>query len=145
MTVLEFIKTKAIFHDTMTYNVARNSFNMSICQITEPGVYFILDGDDIQKVGKADGRYGLKGRLNDYRADNFKRAEFDKTAAKILRLFSKPKMRKKTLSMYVLPIPMVESVFEGYTVQMSRARSVEELLSRQAEQEGHSLLMSSQH
>jgi hypothetical protein len=145
MTVLEFIDKKTTFHDDMIYNQDRNSFNMNICQITEPGVYFILDGKDILKVGKADGRFGLKGRINNYRADNLKRAAWDKTSAKILRIFEDPKMRKKKLKMYVLPVPMVESLFEGYTVKMSRARSVEELLSRQAESEGHSLLLSSQH
>lgn len=150
LTVLEFIETKALFHDVMVYNDQRNSFDMKVCQITDPGVYFIIDhtnpnSPDILKVGKAEGRQGLKGRLNDYRADNIKRATWDSTSAKIMKIFKDPKMRKKLLVMCILPVPMIQSIFEGYTVNMSRARSIEELLSRQAETEGHSLLLSSQH
>lgn len=146
MKVLDFIKNKAVFHDVMTYNDQRHSFDMQPCDIIDHGVYFFVDGIDILKVGKADGKFGLKGRLNNYRYDNLEaRSDTDRTAYRLYTIFQDPKMREKQIYVYVLPVPMVESIFEGYSVQMSRARSLEEQLSRQAEKEGHSLLLSGQH
>lgn len=144
-TVLELIKEHAIFHDFTKYNPDRNSFDMNICRITEPGVYFFLDGDDILKVGKGDGRIGLKGRIGNYRQKNFAASNGDAQAKMINRVFSTKKMQKKKLSVYVLPVPMIDSPLYGRVVQMSRARSLELQLSKQAEEEGHSLLMSSHH
>ena len=146
LTVLEFIEQKAQFHGIMKYNEQRHSFDLEQCNIVDHGIYFFVDGIDILKVGKADGKFGLKGRLNNYRYDNLQtRAEFDRTANRLYTIFEDPKMREKSIVVWVLPVPMVESIFEGYSVQMSRARSLEEQLSRQAEKEGHSLLLSGQH
>jgi len=144
MKLIDFVKQKATLHSVAKYNEENAQFKMPIYQSKQPGVYFILLGDDIMKVGKADGRNGLKGRLNDYRAKNVIRLPNDPTARLIHDIMTS-ELKDKTLEFYVYEIPMVESILEGYTIEMSRARSFEKILSKQAEDEGHSMLLSSQH
>ena len=67
VSVTNFIKDHAVFHSDMTYNCERKSFNLDSYQKTNQGIYFILDKEDILKIGKADGQKGLKGRVADYR------------------------------------------------------------------------------
>jgi len=141
--VIDFVKKKATFHSSTTYDETTAQFKMPIYQSKTPGVYFILYGNDIMKVGKADGRNGLKGRLNDYRAKNVIRIPNDPTA-KLFHDIMTTKLKGKVLDFYVYEIPMLETLLEGYTIHMSRARSFEIALSKQANEEGHSMLLSSQ-
>jgi len=143
MSVIDFVKNRATFHSHMQYDESRMCFLMDAYRSIETGIYFILDGDDILKVGKAEGKNGLSGRLGSYRSSQVTRYPNDRTTQLLFKTMTTTH-KDKILSMYVFPIPMSEVLFEGYTVKTSLARSFEETLSRQARLEGHSMTMSGQ-
>lgn len=141
MPVLDFVRTRCELGGAMNYNESRIGFDMPVLATEQPGVYFILHDADILKVGKAEGKLGLKGRMLNYRSTNRARLPFDRTCQLVHRIMTED-LRDKTLEFYYFEVPKTESVLEGYTVMTSMARSFEELLSRQARAEGHSMLMS---
>ena len=143
MSVINFIKTRAIRHSSMKYDESRMCFLMEPYRSTETGIYFIVDENDILKVGKAEGKNGLAGRLGSYRTSQVTRYPNDRTTQLLFKTMTTTH-KDKWLDMYVFEIPMSEVLFEGYAVKTSLARSFEETLSRQARLEGHSMAMSGQ-
>ena len=145
MKVIDFIINSSVWHDNMKYDESRAAFNMSSSQNTDIGIYFIVHGKEILKVGKADGKKGLAGRIQDYRSSGKKRLHRDKTALLIHETMTSKKWKGKELEFYTFNVPEVEMTIHGYKIKLSGARSLEEQLSRQAEKEGHSLALSAQH
>jgi hypothetical protein len=145
MKVLDFIKNTAVWHDEMKYDETRAAFNMASSKNTDIGIYFIVYGKDILKVGKADGKKGLAGRIHDYRSSCKSRLNRDNTARLINETMTSKKWKGKALEFYTYSVPEVEMNIHGYKIKLSGARSLEEQLSRQAEKEGHSLALSAQH
>jgi hypothetical protein len=143
MTVLDFVKKKAKFHSAMTYNYAKKSFIMEPCQCAVAGIYIIMDDFNILKVGKAEGRYGLQGRLSSYTHDLSKRVT-DKSVQLYERIMMGP-LKDKTLQIYTYQVPAKKTIYEGFELELHLARSLEYTLSKQAKSEGHSLLLSGQH
>jgi len=141
--IKNFIRDKATFHSEMTYDETRICFNIKPYRSTETGIYFILDGEDILKVGKAEGKQGLAGRIGSYRSSQITRLSNDRTTQLLFNTMTKSH-KGKTLSLYVFEIKMIETIFEGYPVKTSLVRSFEETLSRQARSEGHSMVLSGQ-
>jgi hypothetical protein len=143
MTVLEFIKSKATFHSEMHYLKPEKSFAMNPCKIKTSGIYFILHGDDILKVGKAEGKHGIQGRLWSYRSNLSKRKD-DKTVQLFEKVMTK-ELKDRVLNIYFYETPPVNIKHEGFELQAHYARSLEIHLSKQAKCEGHSLLLTGQH
>lgn len=141
MPVLDFVRTRATYGGEMRYNAPRIGFDMPVLTSEVPGVYFILLGTDILKVGKAEGKLGIKGRLLNYRSTNRSRLPFDRTCQLVHRIMTTD-LKDQVLEVYYFEVPKTETLLEGYTVLTSMARSFEELLSRQARVEGHSMLLS---
>lgn len=144
-SVLNFVNKIARIHSNMQYDLTRCSFIMEPYKNNASGVYFILDGDDILKIGKADGTNGLKGRIASYRANHSKRKMIgnDYTLNRFYELMT-GEFNNKTLKMYVYEVPNKEIILEGYTVKADMARGLEKILSQQAKSEGHSMLLSGQ-
>lgn len=140
--VLEFMRENAKLHSKMAYNPARRSFTVDPCPDATPGVYFIVNADDIVKIGKAEGRYGLKGRIQTYRSDLSTRKN-DHTVERIY-LAMTGKLKDCILDIYLLPLPTKVMEFKGYELELQMARSLEALLSKKARSEGHSMLLSGQ-
>jgi hypothetical protein len=143
MTVLDFVKSKAKFHSDMTYNLPKKSFIMDPCQCTVAGIYIIMHNFNILKVGKAEGKYGLQGRLSSYTHDLTKRVN-DKSVQLFERVMMGP-LKDKTLQVYTYQVPAQKIMIEGYELQSHYARSLEYILSKQAMDEGHFMLLSGQH
>ena len=146
MTVKDFIILKTNLHSSMRYDESRMCFLMEPYRSTETGIYFIVDDNDkfdILKVGKAEGKYGLSGRLGSYRSSQVTRYPNDRTTQLLYKTMTNTH-KDKWLSMYVFEIPMSDVLFEGYVVKASLARSFEELLSKQARAEGHTMVLSGQ-
>ena len=112
MKIVEFIKNNAKFHSFMTYNNSMKSFDIEPYKETHPGVYFILCDDCIQKIGKAEGKYGLKGRMSQY-TGNFKIKTFQNDKTDILwNSVMTNELKNKILEMYVLAAePIIFSFF----------------------------------
>lgn len=142
LTVLEFMHTHATLHSSMDYDPSRKSFSIQPCEDSTPGVYFIVNGHDILKIGKAEGRHGLKGRINSYRS-NLSTRKNDHTVDRIFSAMT-GKLHGAILQMYILPLPKEKAVFKGYEIELQMARSLEEALSKQARLERHSMLLSGQ-
>lgn len=143
MKVLDFIKEKAKYHCEMQWIDERKGFDMEICRSESSGVYFILDGNDIMKIGKADGKRGLHLRLYSYRNNHVKRIKVCRTVQLYDRVMN-GELKGNPLSVYYFEMETPETLFEGYTVKSSIVRSFEETLSKQARAEGHSMLLSGQ-
>lgn len=143
MTVLDFVKDKAKFHSIMTYNPAKKSFIMNPCHCTVAGIYIIMHNFNILKIGKAEGKYGLHGRLSSYTHDLSKRVT-DKSVQLYERVMTGP-MKDKELEVYTLQVPAKKTKFEGLELELHLARSLEYTLSKQAKAEGHLMLLSGQH
>lgn len=142
LTVLEFMRQNAKFHSLMSYSLARKSFSMEPCNDETPGIYFIVNGDDILKIGKAEGRLGLKGRMQSYRSDLSTRRN-DHTVERICAAMTGP-LDNCVLHMYILPTPTKTMDFKGLEIELQMARSLEAVLSRRARDEGHSMQLSGQ-
>lgn len=142
LAVLEFMHTHATLHSSMEYDSNRKSFSIKPCEDTTPGVYFIVSADDILKIGKAEGRYGLKGRIKSYRS-NLSTRKNDHTVDRIFFVMT-GKLHNCVLHMYILPLPKEKVLFKGHEIELQMARSLEKTLSKQARLEGHSMLLSGQ-
>ena len=144
INVLEFIAANAKLHSNMVYNFDRKSFNLQPYGDTTPGIYFILDENDILKIGKADGRLGLKGRVSTYRARLVTRYKVGDPTVLLWEKIMTGKLDGKILKMYVLPLEPTYANFKGIEVEMLMARSLEYKLSKLASLEGHSMALSGQ-
>ena len=144
ISVIEFINANAKFHSNMTYNHDRKSFNLEPYGDPTPGIYFILDIDDILKIGKADGRSGLKGRVSTYRTRLVTRYKVGDPTVLLWEKIMTGELNGKTLKMYVLPLEPTYANFKGIEVEMLMARSLEYKLSKLASLEGHSMALSGQ-
>lgn len=143
MTTLEFVKKIAKYHSEMKYDESRCSFIMEPYKNTATGVYFILDGDNILKIGKAEGINGLKGRVASYRLNHSKRKMTgnDYTLNRFYELMT-GEFKNKILQMYIYEVPHQEVVLEGYLIKTHMARNLEKILSQQAREEQHCMLLS---
>ena len=141
-TVLQFMHDNAKLHSTMLYNSVRRSFAIEPCNDPRPGVYFIVNDVDIVKIGKAEGRYGLKGRIQTYRS-NLATRKNDHTVERIY-LAMTGVLQGCVLKMYILPLPTQSIDFKGFEIELQMARSLEAILSKKARAEGHSMLLSGQ-
>jgi hypothetical protein len=143
MTVLDFVKKKAKFHSLMTYNLPKKSFVVQPCHCTVAGIYIIMHNFNILKIGKAEGRYGLHGRLSSYTHDLSKRIN-DKSVQLYERVMTGP-LKDKELEVYTYQVPAQKTIHEGFELELHLARSLEYTLSKQAMNEGHIMLLSGQH
>ena len=141
--VIDFVKKKARFHSNMEYDLSRKGFILEPFPYLTPGIYFILLGDDIHKIGKADGKHGLKGRINNYRANVATRMKTDFTTQRYFNVMT-GLLKNKVLQMYIYECPSVKQEIEGYTLELQMARSFEETLTRQAIDERHTMSLSGQ-
>ena len=144
ISVLNFIQQHAIFHSDMVYDESRKSFNMNSYENNHPGIYFILDGDDLLKIGKADGNTGLKGRISTYRTRLVRSYETGDQTTILWHTVMTGNLKSKKLKMYVLPIDPIKVSFKGLEVNAMMARSLEKKLSELANIQGHSMMLSGQ-
>tara|TARA_Y100000748_G_C15397078_1_gene449879 strand:+ start:66 stop:518 length:453 start_codon:yes stop_codon:yes gene_type:complete len=142
--VLEFIRANALFHSDMYYANEKKSFNLKPYSNSDPGVYFILYEDDILKIGKADGKQGLKGRVATYRTSLVSRYKQGDPTVLLWEKVMMKTLKGKILKFYLLPLPPIKEVFKGIEVELLMARSLEFKLSQFARDEGHSMLLSGQ-
>ena len=144
ISILNFIQEHAIFHSDMVYDESRKSFNMNSYENNHPGIYFILDGDDLLKIGKADGNTGLKGRISTYRTRLVRSYETGDQTTILWHTVMTGNLKSKKLKMYVLPIDPINVSFKGVEVNAMMARSLEKKLSELANIQGHSMMLSGQ-
>tara|TARA_B110000908_G_C10033694_1_gene348582 strand:+ start:212 stop:655 length:444 start_codon:yes stop_codon:yes gene_type:complete len=144
ISILNFIQEHAIFHSDMAYDESRKSFNMNSYENNHPGIYFILDGDDLLKIGKADGNTGLKGRISTYRTRLVRSYETGDQTTILWHTVMTGNLKNKKLKMYVLPIDPIKVSFKGVEVNAMMARSLEKKLSELANIQGHSMMLSGQ-
>lgn len=146
------IKKYAKFHSHMIYNEDKKSFNMKRLSNKNSGVYFILEICDnskvhIHKVGMADGKNGLQGRLSTYWQDNNSRLKNDKD--KTMKFFYNTmtnELKDRVLTMYYMEVPVTAISMFGYDeITSSPVRDLEYKLSVDAEKEGHPLTLSKFH
>lgn len=144
MTVIEFMRNYATFHSDMTYDESRKGFLLDKCSDTTPGIYFIVrqDTKDILKIGKAEGKEGLKGRVQTYRSKLASRKN-DKTVERFFNAMT-GELAGVALEMHILPLPTQTSNYNGIIVELQMARSLELALSKQAREENHSMSLSRQ-
>ncbi len=142
--VLEFIKVNAFFHSDMYYIDERKSFDVKPYPNNVPGVYFILNKDDILKIGKADGKNGLKGRVATYRTSLASRHKAGDPTVLLWEKVMMKNLKDNILQFYLLPLPPINKVFKGIEVELLMARSLEFKLSQLARNENHSMMLSGQ-
>lgn len=144
ISVVEFMNLHAKPHSDMIYDISRKGFILDRCSDTSTGIYFIVrkDTNEILKIGKAEGKYGLKGRVQTYRSKLDSRVN-DHTVKRYYEKMTGP-LLGVTLKMYILPLPMQTFDFLGLQVELQMARSLELLLSKQARDEKHSMALSGQ-
>ena len=126
-------------------------FGVSIAQVSGPGslsgfltVYFILDGEDILKIGKADGSSGLKGRISTYRTRLVRSYETGDQTTILWHTVMTGDLVGKKLEMYVLPVEPIKVSFKGIDLDAMMARSLEKKLSELANDQNHSMRLSGQ-
>lgn len=144
LSVVEFMRKHASLHSEMIYDITRKGFVLDKCKDTTTGIYFIVskDTNDIQKIGKAEGKLGLKGRVQTYRSKLASRTN-DQTVKIFYEAMTGP-LLGITLEMYILPLPPQTIDFHGFIVELQMARSLELALSKRAIEEENSMHLSGQ-
>ena len=148
--VLEFVKTQCVkVNSPLRYLPDESRFcwddATSVSLPTQSGVYFLLSHNDtkIQKIGKADGRGGLKGRLRGYTAKKTPhKINTDKTD-RLWREKMTNHLLGESISVFYYetsPMEINKSYIQGnvehsLVVEAQWARSLEEKLSRLAAQD----------
>ena len=136
-------------------NFERKSFKPNIQnKIKGQCVYFIVqfingeidfseDNVLIQKIGKADGEYGLQRRMSDYTGDNVNVKRKDKTLEKMYNVFVE-NFIDKSIHIFYMPVMTIRcKIFGDFQVDVSPAREIEKLYSYYARAQNHPLLLSS--
>ena len=159
LSVVQFINKHAKLHDSnVTYDNSEYKWNIQKYPSKNPGLYFItviVDNEIvILKVGKADGVKGINHRLSQYRSSGKNRAEgkgkngkYDRTVITIhlaVQEVYKKYGKKVVMQLYTHEMPKLSVDYCGYSLESSHIRSLEKILSVQAKQEGHSMLLSGQ-
>lgn len=144
LSVREFMLIHARRHSDMTYDESRMGFLLDKCYDISTGIYFIVrkDTKEIQKIGKAEGKYGLKGRIATYRGKLASRKN-DKTV-EIYKKAMTGVLAGVPLEMHILPLPTKTMDYLGIEVELQMARSLELTLSKRARDEGHGMHLSGQ-
>lgn len=143
--VIDFIMDKCILLGQSKWDADTYSFSdLPICATRQSGVYFILHGKKVLKVGKADGMKGLHARLYSYRSNNKSRVvgKYADQFTAVLHEKMTTLLKGKKLSFYYYEIPKKETVLEGFKVHTCMARSFEKELSVQARLQGHPMTLS---
>lgn len=159
LSVIQFIKKHAKLHDDdVTYNDVDYKWNIKSYPNKNPGIYLIcvrVNGKlEILKVGKAEGVKGIYQRLSQYRSSGKNRVEgvsetgrYDRSVLTVhiaMQDVYKQYGKKVVMEIYTHEMPKLNIDYCGYTLESSHIRSLEKLLSLQAEKEGHSMTLSGQ-
>jgi hypothetical protein len=143
--VIDFVRQKCKLLGSAKWDSETYRFpDLPTCSSKHTGVYFIVLGKKILKVGKADGSKGLNGRLGNYRTNNRSRV-WGKYPDQHLVVFDEKMttlFKNKAVSFYYYEIPKKETILEGFKVQTCMARSFEKELSIQARLQGHPMTLS---
>jgi hypothetical protein len=143
--VIDFVFDKCTLLGSSKWNSETYSFpDLPVCMTKQAGVYFVVSGKKILKVGKADGSKGLQTRLSSYRLNNRSRVwgNFPDQFTVTLNEKMTTLLKNKTLSFYYFEIPKKETTLEGFKVQTCMARSFEKELSIHARLQGHPMTLS---
>lgn len=145
VNVLEYVKERFEYLGKSKWDPDTVCFNdLPTCNTNSAGVYVIMYGNRIHKVGKADGVKGLKQRIASYaksKLSNITRANPD-TFTVALHKKMTSELKGKTMSFYFMETPKGDELFAGLQVEKCIARSVEKELSMLARLQGHPMLLS---
>lgn len=143
--VIDFVLNKCTLLGKSKWDAETYGFSqLPKCPTKQTGVYFVLHGKKILKVGKADGAQGLYHRLYSYRCNNASRLRgnyIDSFTASLNKKMT-TLLKNKSLSFYYYEIPKKETTLEGFKVQTCMARSFEKELSVQCRLQGHPMTLS---
>ena len=153
MSLIDRIKSHAAHVANLTYGPSGDGHRFTVVPTTPPlteqrGVYFLLSHSDtqIQKVGLANGKGGLRQRMRGYECLYLGNAEdTDPTVALWQRIMTGP-LQGQTLSLWFISLSAfttVEVLGNSLTVSCDPHPEVERILAREAEACGQPLLMSS--
>ena len=146
MSLIDQIKRVANYHGSATYNVVEHRWNFSKIAETRKGVYIFVEkgGNDILKIGKADGKMGISQRANEYRANSRGFLTIPSSSASVIKRMQETELRQLEIEIYYIPIDPVQMTVAGFNVLASPARELEHALHTTAREEGHSLRFSKQ-
>lgn len=144
--VIDFVMEKCTFLGKSKWNSEEYGFlDLPMCSTRKPGIYLILHGKKILKVGKADGAHGLYGRLYSYRSSNRHRVHGkypDQFTVMLNNKMNLPELSGKALSFYYYEIPKKRTILEGFEIESCVARSFEKQLSKQCRLQNHPMTLS---
>lgn len=152
MPLIDRIKSHAAHVANLTYGPSGDGHRFTVVPTTPPlteqrGVYFLLSHSDtqIQKVGLANGKGGLRQRMRGYECLYLGNAEdTDPTVALWQRIMTGP-LQGQTLSLWFTSLSAttaVEVLGETMTLSWDPHREIERILAREAEACGHPLYLS---
>ena len=118
---------------------------------TSFGIYFIVNGFDILKIGKASGKKGLQQRVTDYISKTYyhskDRQARDKTAQKVLKAF-RNELHDSQIDIYVIDLneyaPDIEDKILGGIIKVDPVRAYEIKFTQLAKEEEHTLQLMTQ-
>jgi hypothetical protein len=152
MPLIDRIKSHAAHVANLTYGPSGDGHRFTVVPITPPlteqrGVYFLLSHNDtqIQKIGLANGKGGLRQRMRGYECLYLGNAEdIDPTVALWHRIMAGP-LQGQTLSLWFTSLSAttaVEVLGETMTLSWDPHPEVERVLAGEARTSGQPLLLS---
>ena len=145
MSVIEHIKKVAVRHGEAYYSMEEWCWKFNPVEETRKGVYIFVSKDgDILKVGKADGKRGLLGRLNEYWKPSKSFLKNPSSSASVMKRVQEADRRVVDAVIYYIPLDPIQVTVSSFSIQATPARELEEFIAARAHEEGHSLLFSKQ-
>ena len=154
MTALDYIAARFTFHSLITYDIEKCKWIIPILNTHSHGVYAIMLGNDILKLGKGDSNRkpkekgsarngGLRARIDSYRHVGKSQAEGDPTGKLWHKIMSGPLAGKELQLLYMeTPTTIIKDDLLGVDIVASTAREYERIISDMATRDGHSMLLS---
>lgn len=109
------------------------------------GIYAFVSDEGIEKVGKADGKTGITGRMSHYRTSVNRITNLsspDRSCIHQRKTMTEGALKDKKLTLYVYLVTPTEATIDGITVNVSPARELEIALSEMATKDNEPMRLS---
>lgn len=129
--VLNFVKKHGkLISSEITWKEDKGFIGFPKGLTDDRGVYFVVSQYGIEKVGKADGKFGFKGRMISYKSSiNSKNKSPRDASCKLWEEMMMSELHGEVLSIYFIDVPLITQKIHGVEVITSAAREFEEQMS----------------
>lgn len=138
--IINWIKQNCEYYSDVEYGKNGFIFHSRDASDKRRGIYFFINNNDIQKVGKVEQQEGIRARTGQYQRSLSRIKNKTNDASDLLwDSTMNTHLKNKTLEFWFYPIETEIRNYNGIEVQIDGIRACEFELSTWARNEGHSM------